>query len=58
MSTLIDYKGFRCLAIAKIPIINQVDPSFGFSKVIYNQREAKLRKIFQNLGNILKLKSN
>jgi len=35
MSTLIDYKGFRCLAIAKIPIIDQVNPTFGFYKGKY-----------------------
>lgn len=30
LACLIDYKGFRCLAIAKIPILAKNSPSLGF----------------------------
>ena len=35
LSALIDYKGFRCLAIAKIPIQPDMNPSLGFHNNSY-----------------------
>lgn len=30
LSTIIDYKGFRCLAIAKVPVKGNQSPLLGF----------------------------
>jgi hypothetical protein len=35
LSALIDYKGFRCLAIGQIPIIPQQGPTLGFFNQTY-----------------------
>ena len=58
ISALIDYKGFRCLAIGQIPILPQQGPSVGFNKGHYVPPEPELKSAFAHVGDILQLKDN
>ena len=58
ISTLIDYKGFRCLAVGLIPILPQQGPSIGFHKDMYVPTEPELKNAFANVGDVLHLKDN
>jgi hypothetical protein len=58
ISALIDYKGFRCLAIGQIPILPQQGPSLGFYKGHYVPPEPELKSAFSHVGDILQLKDN
>ena len=59
LSTLIDYKGYRCLAIAKIPIRPDLGLTLGLRNdtMIYDKDE-DLKKAFSNVGEFLCLKEN
>jgi len=58
ISALIDYKGFRCLAIAQIPILPPQGPSLGFFNSNYLTTEPELKKALTDLGDLLRLKEN
>ena len=59
LSTLIDYKGYRCLAIAKIPIRPDLGLTLGLRNdtMIYDKDE-DLKKAFSNVGEFLCLKES
>lgn len=58
LSVLIDYKGFRCLAIGKIPILPKQGPSIGFHNGVYVPIDPELKNLFANVGDVLHLKDN
>ena len=61
MSALIDYKGFRCLAIGIVPILAAQGPSLGFIEGVYGPpgvSETGLKDAFANVGQVLKLTPN
>jgi hypothetical protein len=58
LSVLIDYKGFRCLAIGRIPILPKQEPHLGFYNGIYVPPDQVLRDAFANVGDLLRLKPN
>ena len=58
LGTLIDYKGFRCLAIALIPISTNKGPIIGYHNYKYVQTDPELKSAFMNLGEVLNLKEN
>ena len=57
ISSLIEYKGFRCLAIGMIPILPGQGPTLGFYQGNYTS-EADLKSAFINVGETLNLKEN
>jgi len=58
ISALIDYKGFRCLAIGQIPIPSMQGPALGFFKSNYLATKPELKDAFRDLGEKLRLKEN
>jgi hypothetical protein len=53
ISALIDYKGFRCLAIGIVPILAATGPSLGFDKGTYGPpgaNETGLKDAFASVG--------
>jgi hypothetical protein len=58
LSALIDYKGFRCLAIGIVPILAATGPSLGFEKGTYGPTETGLKDAFSSVGQVLKLTPN
>ena len=59
LSTLIDYKGYRCLAIAKIPIRPDLSLTLGLrnDSMIY-EKDEDLKEAFSSVGKLLCLKEN
>lgn len=59
LSALVDYKGFRAVAIACIPIYPQQGPSIGFfSDGKYVPHDQKLKQELIYVGDVLNLKEN
>ena len=58
LSALIDYKGFRCLAIGKIPVQPDAGPSLGFHMNSYVPTSPELKNAYANVGALLHLKQN
>lgn len=63
ISALIDYKGFRCLAIGLIPISEspkEPTPALGFHGGSYQPVKADqdLKNAFGHVGDVLRLKEN
>lgn len=62
LAALIDYKGFRCLAIGLVPILARSPPLLGFdpqgSYREDGQREDGLKEAFSKVGETLKLTPN
>ena len=56
ISALIDYKGFRCLAIGQIPIIAEQGPSAGFYKGLFTPIDPELGSALSKVGTLLHLK--
>ena len=57
LSVLIDYKGFRCIAIGKIQILPGTGPVLGFHQRTY-QVDQELKSTFSKVGQLLHLKEN
>lgn len=58
LSALIDYKGFRCIAIGLIPILPSLGPFLGFNNGEYIPTDADLKSIFTNVGETLNLQEH
>ena len=58
LSVIIDYKGFRCLAIAKMPVKGNQGPLLGFYESNYWNLEEKIYESFKRVGEELNLKHN
>ena len=63
LAALIDYKGFRCLAIGLVPILARSPPLLGFDPQNGQyredgQREDGLKEAFSKVGETLKLTPN
>lgn len=59
LSSLVDYKGFRAVAIAAIPIQPQLGPSIGFyTDGKYVPHDLKLKQELIFVGDVLNLKEN
>ena len=57
LSVLIDYKGFRCLAVGQIPIMASSGPMLGFYQGNYVS-DQELKNTFMKVGQLLHLKEN
>lgn len=57
LSALIDYKGFRCVAIGAIPI-GPERPTLGFHERNYVPTQPELKNAFANVGEAMHLKEN
>ena len=57
---MIDYKGYRCLAIAKVPIRSNQGPSLGFfdGNYQFDSRKPELQEVFKRVGEELNLKAS
>ena len=58
LSALIDYKGFRCIAIAQISIYPQHGPTVGFHYEKYQPLDPELKSTLEKVGEALHLKDN
>ena len=58
LSVLIDYKGFRCLAIGVLPISSTHPPCLGFTDGNYRSDDPDLRSAVATVGDVLRLKDN
>jgi len=58
LTTLVDYKGFRALAIAKIEISQQLNPALGFYGGVYTCEDENLKQELGYVGDVLNLKDN
>ena len=60
LSVIIDYKGFRCLAIAKVPVNGNQGPLLGFDggNYIKDEPTCQIYDAFRRVGEELNLKSN
>jgi hypothetical protein len=59
LSALVDYKGFRALVIASIPITPSLGPTVGFyPDGKYLPRDLKVKQELAHVGDILNLKEN
>ena len=47
LACLIDYKGFRCIAIAKIPIVAKNSPNLGFHQGMYINKLAESNEDYE-----------
>lgn len=59
LASLVDYKGFRAIALGSIPIQPQLGPSLGFyTDGKYVPHDIKLKQEFAYVGDVLNLKEN
>ena len=50
LSALTDYKGFRCLAIAQVPLNSEEGPALGYYDDIYLSSSDELKNDLTKLG--------